>query len=438
MRRDYPPAVTARALAAHAITRVVVERRFLDAALTELRAKLPRDFPDWSLIQELSYGTLRWYHQLAGIAALFLTYPLKPKDADLHALLLTGLYQLRHMRIADHAAVDITVSAAGALRKPWAKGLINACLRASSREVERVRAALASSEEMRYSHPAWLITAVRRDYPDGWERVLSANNEHPPMTLRVNGARIARPEYAALLRDHGLDARPHPRVDSALVLDAAAPVERLPGFDDGLVSVQDAAAQLAAIWLNAQPHERVLDACAAPGGKAAHILERTPALAQLTALDIDPGRLERVRANLARLGLNANFVSGDAADPGQWWDGRPYDRILVDAPCSATGVIRRHPDIKVRRQVDDLPKLLQAQARILDGLWPCLARGGKLLYATCSILAQENSLQLRSFLARHRDAVAQPLESGAGSAGCQIVTGENDMDGSYYACVGKA
>lgn len=429
--------MNARAAAARVAKRVLHDRRFLDGALDELRDEHSGDMRSWALVQELSYGTLRWYHQLAGIAALLLDRPLKSKDADVHALLLIGLYQLRHMRVAEHAAVDATVAAADALRKPWAKGLINACLRASLRDSGRIQRVLAASEEMRYSHPGWLIAAVRQDYPHDWQRILDANNQRPPMTLRINTVRISRADYGNLLINHGLVADAHPEIDSALVLREPVPVERLPGFQDGLVSVQDAAAQLAAVWLDAQPNERVLDACAAPGGKTAHILERSPTLAALTAIDQDPDRLERVRATLLRLGLSARLIVGDAAEPGQWWDGQPYDRILVDAPCSGTGVIRRHPDIKARRQVGDLPKLLRTQAGILDGVWPCLAPGGKLLYATCSILVDENERQIQGFLTRHPDAVAQAWDEKAKAIGRQILPGEKGMDGFYYACVRK-
>lgn len=431
-------AATVRALAARIVTRVLVERRYLDTALEDLRRNTQRvEASDWALIQELSYGTLRWYHQLAGIASLFLVRPLKAKDQDLYALLLVGLYQLRATRVPDYAAVDATVAAVNVLKKPWAKGLVNACLRASVREIARVEPALAASEELRYSHPAWLIAAVRRDYPETWERVLAANNERPPLTLRVNTTRISRTDYHALLSARGHRPHPHPQADSALVLDDPVPVEQLPGFREGQVSVQDAAAQLAAAWLDVQPGARVLDACAAPGGKAAHILERTPGLEELTALDIDSNRLQRLRANLARLGLRARLLAGDAARTSQWWDGRPYDRVLVDAPCSATGVIRRHPDIKVRRRPDHLPKLAQTQAEILDGVWPCVAPGGKLLYATCSVLSDENELQVREFLMRHPDAVALASGPSAGSIGRQILPGEEEMDGFYYACLRK-
>jgi 16S rRNA (cytosine967-C5)-methyltransferase len=309
-------------------------------------------------------------------------------------------------------------------------------LRSSLREGGRIDAALDTSEEMRFSHPAWLIAAVRRDYPRAWEGLLNANNQRPPMCLRVNAGRMKRAEYVALLEEKGISASAHPRVNSAVVIHAPVSVERLPGFSDGWVSVQDAAAQLAAVWLDAPPGSRVLDVCAAPGGKTAHVLERTPS-AEVTALDSDPERLALVRENLTRLGLSAHVLAADATEPAQWWDRRPYDRILIDAPCSATGVIRRHPDIKVRRESGDLPKLLDTQSRILDGVWPCLAPGGKLLYVTCSILSEENALQIKRFLARHPDALAQPVEPGANLEGKQITTGDEDMDGFFYACVQK-
>lgn len=436
MRSVPSAAVTARAVAARVISSVVVERRYLDTVLIEQRDQPSDDLSRRALIQELSYGTLRWYHELHGIAELFLAQPLKKRDADIHALLLVGLYQLRHLRVADHAAVDATVEAASVLGKPWAKRLLNACLRASLREEERIQAVLGASEELRFSHPEWLIAAVRRDFPAAWERLLNANNQRPPMSLRVNVARVARSKYHALLAKHGIDASVHPRVDCAIVLREPVPVDRLPGFREGLVSVQDAAAQRAAILLDAQPGCRVLDACAAPGGKTAHILERLPS-ADVTALDVDPERLERVRENLARLGLRAHLVAADAMEPTRWWDGRPFDRVLVDAPCSATGVIRRHPDIKVRREAGDIPKLLHTQSRILDAVWPCLAPSGKLQYVTCSILPEENALQIKGFLARHPDAVAQPIEPGAEPTGKQIITGDDDMDGFFYASVYK-
>lgn len=429
-------AAAARASAARVLAQVLVEGRYLDAALDELRRARPED-PDAALIQELCYGTLRWYHQLAGIAALFLARPLKAKDTDLHALLLLGLYQLRSMRVPAYAAVNATVAAADVLHKAWAKGLINACLRASMREAAGVESAIAGSTELRYSHPAWLIDAIKRDHPRHWQQVLDANNARPPMTLRVNTARLTRADYLARLAENGIAAHVHPRVDTALVLDEPLPVERVPGFRDGSVSVQDAGAQLAATWLEAGPMDRVLDACAAPGGKTAHILERADGPSELVALDADAERLKKVGENLGRLGLRAQLLAADAAEPQHWWDGRPFTRILVDAPCSATGVIRRHPDIKVRRRPEDLPKLSAAQARILDGVWPCLAPGGKLLYVTCSILSEENERQVAGFLTRQPDALAVSLRPGASATGYSILPGEDEMDGFFYACLRK-
>ena len=430
------PGSQVRADAARVLSQVLTRRRYLDVALEEQRRTGEVPF-EGALLQELCYGTLRWYHQLAGVAALFLTRPLKAKDSDVHALLLLGLYQLRHTRVAPHAAVDATVEAVGALGKPWAKSLVNACLRAYSRETPRVEEAIATSEELRYSHPRWLIERIRADYPNDWVRILEANNQRPPMTLRVNTARVSREEYTALLRAQHMEAREHPLAGAALVLDEPVSVERLPAFAKGYVSVQDAGAQLAAPWLDAGPTDRVLDACAAPGGKAAHILERNGGVGELTALDVDPVRLQKVAASLQRLGLRARLHEADAAEPAQWWDGRAFTRILVDAPCSATGVIRRHPDIKVRRRPEDLVALTASQRRILDGVWPSLAPGGKLLYVTCSLLRAENQQQIASFIARQDDAEAVPVVSGANPGGHQILPGEEQMDGFFYACLRK-
>jgi 16S rRNA (cytosine967-C5)-methyltransferase len=437
MTQEHGSAVTARAMAALAVLRVIRDGRYLDSAMDDMRAR-GADASVNPLIQELAYGTLRWYHQLAGVAKLFVTRPFKVKDADVHALLLVGLYQLRYMRVAGHAAVDTTVEATELLGKAWAKGVINACLRAYLRETPRVEDAISASVELQYSHPSWLIDAVRGDHAADWSTILVANNERPPLTVRVNAARVSRSDYLAELNQRGVTARAHSSVETAVVIENPLPVEQLPGFKEGQVSVQDAAAQLAAVFLDARADQRVLDACAAPGGKAAHILERTPSLKELTALDVEPQRLQRVRENLERLKLSARLMAADAADPSAWWDGSFYDRILLDVPCTATGVIRRHPDIKVRRQPGDLPKLLGTQAKILAGVWPSLTRGGKLLYVTCSVLSAENDRQIRSFLALQPDAVAESLGTASGRLGYQILPGEDDMDGFYYACLRKA
>ena len=426
----------ARAIAAQVVHDVVGARRFLDAALSERLALAPRA-ASTALVQELAYGTLRRYHELLAAAALYLHKPLKPKDGDIHALLLIGIYQLRHMRVAPHAAVDATVSAAEALAKPWAKGLINACLRSVLREPERVAAAIDATDESRYCHPRWLIEQIAAAYPERWQAILAANNERPPMTLRVNRRVTDVEGYIALLRAAGMDATPRPLIDSAIVLAEPVPVARLPRFEDGWVSVQDAAAQWAAYLLDPPAGARVLDACVAPGGKAAHLLERTPDL-ELVGVDSDGDRLARVRQNFARLRLGATLLEGDAGEPEGWWDGRPFDAVLVDAPCSATGVLRRHPDIKLRRRPDDLPALTATQARILRGVWPCLRPGGKLLYATCSILPTENQLQMEAFLASHPNAKPESIRAGATDPDWQILPGEDGMDGFYYACARKA
>ncbi len=431
------PALTnPRALAAQVLARVMAGR-YLDDALDEALAARP---PEAALIQELAYGTLRWFHQLAGIAKLFIEKPLKPKDQDVYALLLAGLYQLRALRVATHAAVDETVAAAEALGKPWAKGLINACLREYLRRSGEADDAVKKDDTLRLTHPAWLLEKFRGAWPGDWEHIASANNERPPLTLRVNTRKTTRARYLETLRAANLAARPDTLLDTDVTLETPVPVSALPGFAEGLVSVQDAAAQWAAVLLDAQPGQRVLDACAAPGGKTGHILERTPGLASLVAVDREPARVARIDENLKRLGLTARLVTADAADTASWWDGQRFDRILLDAPCSASGVIRRHPDVKLRRKPVDLPKLVAAQARLLAALWPLLAPGGKLLYVTCSILPEENENTVRAFLAREATAVDEPLPAAVGrpcAVGRQILPGEHGMDGFYYACLRK-
>ncbi|MHB8622474.1 MAG: 16S rRNA (cytosine(967)-C(5))-methyltransferase RsmB [Sulfuricaulis sp.] len=431
--------IPARALAAKVVAEVIVRTRYLDTVLAESQPALARA-RDAALVQELAYGVLRWFHQLRAVAALFLAKPLKTQDQDVYALLLAGLYQLRHMRVARHAAVTETVAAVAALNKPWAKNLLNACLRSYLREESRVAATIAADQSATYSHPAWLISEIQRHWPEDWTAILAANNERPPMVLRVNRLRLTRDQYLARLADAGLAARALPVTDTAVQLDTPVPVHELPGFAQGDVSVQDAGAQLAAVLLDAQPGDRVLDACAAPGGKTGHLHEHTPGLAELVAIDVAPARLPKIAQNLARLAQTATTVSGDAALPSGWWDGRRFARILVDAPCSATGVIRRHPDIKLRRRPEDLSKLITTQARILDGLWPLLQPGGKLLYVTCSILPIENEQRMENFLTHHSDAseVLLPLNAGrAKSIGRQILPGEAGLDGFYYACLRK-
>jgi 16S rRNA (cytosine967-C5)-methyltransferase len=428
----------ARALAARVVVEVCDDGRYLDNALAAAVARAPAGTAP--LVQELAYGTLRWYHQLAAIAQLWLNKPLRTKDHDIHALLLVGLYQLRALRVAPHAAVKETVQAAAALGKPWAKDLINACLRGYLREPQRAEAAIRDDEALRLSHPRWLLEELKRAYPEGWDRVAQANNARPPMSLRVNLARATRDAYLAELAAARIAARASALCESAVLLDEPRPVGDLPGFAQGLASVQDVAAQFAAGLLDAQPGERVLDACAAPGGKTSHILERTPGLAELVAVDRDAGRVALIRENLERLALRARLAVADASRPDSWWDGQPFDRILLDAPCSATGVIRRHPDIKLRRKPLEIDQLARTQAQLLAGLWPLLRGGGKLLYVTCSVLPRENEAQIAAFLAEHGDASVCAASLPVGQArrvGWQIPPGEQDLDGFYYVCLAK-
>ena len=389
---------------------------------------------DRGLLQELCYGVLRRYFSLDHLTGRLMKRPLKAKEGEVRALLLIGAYQLLHMRVPDHAAVGETVAAAQKLGKPWAKGLVNGVLRNLQRRREELLAA-ERPESAELDHPGWLIQRLREAWPEQWRTIIEAANDHPPMTLRVNGRHGERSAYAKRLMEAAIPARPAPHTDHGLRLDQPLDVSKLPGFADGDLSIQDGAAQLAAQLLAPKAGERILDACAAPGGKTGHLLELTPE-AEVTALDADGERLERVEENLERLGLQAAVVASDAADTAEWWDGTPFDRILLDAPCSATGVIRRHPDIKLLRTPKDVRNLAEEQARLLDALWPLLKPGGTLLYATCSILPEENEAQVAAFLARTNDAEEIAIEAEWGHQrphGRQLFPGEEGMDGFYYA-----
>jgi 16S rRNA (cytosine967-C5)-methyltransferase len=397
------------------------------------------DLRDRGLAQELCYGVLRYHPRLQALLDRLLEKPLKAKDRDVEALLLIGCYQLLYLRVADHAAVHETAGAAKKLGKRWAVGLINGVLRRLQREKECLTAELESDQEARYAMPHWLLRELRTQWPDNWQQRAAALNARPPMTLRVNQLQTTREAYLQRLADEGIEAQPHPVAGCGVELDKPLEVELLPGFADGMVSVQDGAAQLAAELLDLAPGQDVLDACAAPGGKSGHLLECQPEI-RLTAIDIDDGRLARVEENLNRLGLRATLQQADAATPQGDWAQRRYDRILLDAPCSATGVIRRHPDIKYLRRESDVVALEALQCRILDALWPLLRPGGLMLYATCSLLSRENELQMVDFIERHGDALSRPIEADWGEArsvGRQIPPGASEMDGFFYALLEK-
>lgn len=422
------PAILQRVQAARAVS-AVLRGRSLDDALPAQADGFTR---------ALSYGVLRHRSQLEALLAPLTERPLKT-GSELHALVLGGIYQLLSMDIAAHAALNETVNACEALDQPRAKGLVNALLRRVQREREALLAALPRDFATRLSYPEWMVRQLREDWGPRCEAVLQAGNEPGPMTLRVNRRRQSREAYLERLRADGLDATPIESLADALQLHQPVAVERLPGFAEGAVSVQDGAAQLAADLLDLQPGQTVLDACAAPGGKSAHALERADVA--LTCVDSDPTRLALVQRTLSRLGLEAHLALADAADLRRWHDGKTrFDRILIDAPCSGTGVIRRHPDIKWLRRESDLPPLALTQRRLLDRLWPLLAPGGLLVYATCSILKAEGDDIIGAFLERQPEAklTAIPLAVGqAARYGLRIQPGAS-FDGFYYARLRKS
>ncbi|WP_221047527.1 16S rRNA (cytosine(967)-C(5))-methyltransferase RsmB [Methylogaea oryzae] len=427
-------APNSRLAAARVLTRVVEQGQSLTDALAAELPALPNG-RDRAFVQALCFGVMRRYWQLDAILAQLVRKPIQV--AEVHMLALAGLYQLSHMAVKPYAAVAETVAAAG--RHAWAKPLLNAVLRNYQRRREELEAAIAGDTVATTSHPAWLIERLRGDWPQQWQAILEANNQQPPMVLRANRRRNDRDAYLALLRQQELAAEAAGPGQDAIVLGQPLDVAQLPGFADGLVSVQDGAAQLAAPLLDPQPGDRVLDACAAPGGKTAHLLEYCPQ-ALVTAVDVAPERVQRIGETLQRLNLAATVAVGDAGRPQDWWDGQPFQRILLDAPCSATGVIRRHPDIKWLRRDSDIATLADTQGKLLDALWPLLAPGGVLLYATCSVLREENDRQVGRFLERRNDAVELPLAGAWGTAlayGRQILPGEQGMDGFYYAKLGK-
>jgi len=427
-----------RALAALIIKQVVGGRSLSDVLSKELE-KIGPDYRP--LIQEICYGVMRWYPRLDALVQQLLERPLKAKDGDVRALILMGCYQLLYMRVADHAAVTETVEATKALNKPWATGLVNGVLRRFQREQDELLERLVDNPVAHNAYPAWLLDAIKTAWPEQWQAIIEASNQRPPMSLRVNRHHQSRDAYAERLNSQGIASSVFTDVPTALVLEQPQDVLELPGFLDGDVSVQDAGAQIAAGLLDLQPGQRVLDACAAPGGKSCHILEIEPELASLVLVDVDATRLERVKENLQRLKLNAELCQGDASAPAGDWANRQYDRILLDVPCSATGVIRRHPDIKCLRRKGDIPALVSLQSEILDAIWPLLAPGGKLLYCTCSLLPDENDIQVMQFLQHHPDAQESPIKADWGFArsyGRQILPGgQQTMDGFYYAVLEK-
>ncbi|MFV3336518.1 16S rRNA (cytosine(967)-C(5))-methyltransferase RsmB [Pseudomonas sp. NY15349] len=423
-----------RLAAARALAAVLSGKASLNSSLPAQLDKV--DERDRGLTQDLAFGTARWQPRLDLLAAQLLQKPFKAADADVQALLLVGLYQLFYSRIPAHAAIGETVGCADKLKKPWAKGLLNAVLRRAQREGEELLAGMERDPVVRTAHPRWLQKSLKAFWPEQWEAICAANNAHPPMILRVNRRHHSRDAYLSLLAEAGVGASACQYSRDGIVLAEACDVRGLPGFAEGWVSVQDEAAQLSADLLELAPGQRVLDACCAPGGKTCHLLEAEAGLAHVVAIDLEAKRLTRVRENLDRLRLDAELIACDARDTASWWDGKPFQRILLDAPCSATGVIRRHPDIKLTRQADDIPALATLQGELLDALWPTLEVGGMLLYATCSSLPTENTEVIDAFLARTPGARELDLATEAGLRqphGRQLLAQEGGHDGFYYA-----
>jgi 16S rRNA (cytosine967-C5)-methyltransferase len=429
---------TARVAAIRAVGRVLGAGESLSAALPRELARLPA--AERGLASELAFGALRMGPRYERLIAELMKRPLRQRAPEVHAALLIGMHQLFETRVPPHAAIAETVEAVRALEGEWAVGLANAVLRRVQRDGDALRERFAHDPEFAHAHPRWLLEVFKHDWPEDWGALVEAGNARAPLALRANARRTTRAAYAARLTEAGVAFEVHPCARDALLLPDGGEPTALPGFADGEVSVQDAAAQLACDLLDLGPGLSLLDACAAPGGKLAHALEREPGLARAVAVDVDAKRLERVTENLARLGLAATLVTGDAARPADWWDGQPFDRILLDAPCSATGIIRRHPDIKLLRRAKDLDAAAIAQSRLLDALWPLLAPGGRLVYATCSVVEREGARQIARFVTRTADALALPLAVPWGRVsgfGRQILPGDAGMDGFFYAALVK-
>ncbi|TDR42521.1 16S rRNA m(5)C-967 methyltransferase [Tahibacter aquaticus] len=428
-----------RALAAQALDQIVRGGVSLRVAFAAVAPRLA-DPRDRALVSALLHEGSRWWLRYDHLIGHLLQKPLNRREPVVHALLVLGLVQLAVLGMPEYAAVAGTVEATRALKRPQLAGLVNAVLRRFLRERAGLEAALQADRALASAHPAWLAAELERDWPQDIDALLAANNTSAALTLRVNRRRAARDELIGRLLQAGYEAQAHAWLSDAIVLGASTDVTALPGYAQGHFSVQDGAAQLTPELLALQDGMRLLDACAAPGGKTAHCLEHYAL--DLTALDRDSARLANVRDNLTRLGVRAHIATGDAARPADWWDRRQFDRILLDAPCSATGVIRRQPDIRLHRRSGDIARLATEQTQLLDALWPLLRPGGRLLYATCSVLRRENEQQIGAFLARQADARAldaiPPRFGRAAGAGRQNLPGNDGMDGFFYAIVEKA
>ncbi len=452
--------VSAIAATAWIVNEVVVSKKSLPDCIADCQQQINPD--DTAKVQAYCYNILRRYEFYRFIVNALLDKKLKNKDQDIYHLIISGVMLLNEARLPAHAAISETVNVTRKSKKSWSKNLVNALLRRYQREQQQLHALAEKDLESQYCCPQWLLEKIQQAYPAEiksnsdrqyqWQSVLKANMAHPPLTLRVNQLSHSREQYLGLLKQAGIEASACPLTQNGILLEQAVAVNQLPLFADGAVSVQDSAAQLSAELLKPQAGERILDACAAPGGKTMHLLESCPEVEKLVALDVSARRLERVTQNLERLAPQLKnklaLLAADAADINGWWDKQPFDKILLDAPCSATGVIRRHPDIKRLRQPADIVTLLKTQKLLLEKLWQTLKPGGLLLYATCSILPEENSEQIRQFLSTHNDAQSVnfnvSLEKSS-EYGLQLLphimtvatANKGNSDGFYYCLLQK-
>jgi 16S rRNA (cytosine967-C5)-methyltransferase len=429
--------INVRGLAALAIAPLLEEKGSLKQSLADSLHQC--DEKDKSLLRQICFGTARNYPKLKLIADALLERPIRKSDTHIQALLLVGLYQLLEMRIPAHAAISETVEAAHQLDAQRATGLLNAILRRFDREKDQIIETLYDEPVFLFNHPNWFIEKLKHNWPHFWQEILVQNNQQAPMTIRVNQRNVSRETYMSTLSDMDIAATPCTYSEHGITLASPIDVSNLPGFDKGDISVQDEAAQLSASLLAPQDGEHILDACAAPGGKLCHLLESTKDIT-VDALEISAKRADRIHENLERLSLTARLIIGDASTQ-DWWDSVIYDKILVDAPCSATGVIRRNPDIKILRKAEEIVAISNLQLSILNNMWGMLKKGGTLVYATCSIFPQENERLIERFLKQNEDAIHHPINANWGVErpyGRQLFPQPNGHDGFFYATLQKA
>ena len=426
-----------RAISASILTRLLEGEGSLSSHLAYYK-----NYDNYSLLQEVCFGSCRWFHTLDFYLSILLRKPLRKKDAVVRCLLIVGLYQLRELSIPPYAVLNETVAATDELDRAWAKPLVNAILRAylrKQKELDKVFREAPLSAQL--SFPQWIVEGFSQAWPDSWEELIENSNFNPPMTLRVNKTKNSRDDYINSLHFKDIKAWPGHLADTSVYLESAEKVENIPGFGNGLVSIQDEASQLVPPLFQLKPRLRVLDACAAPGGKTVHILESERSLAELVSVDSSGSRLDKIHENLIRLSLKANVVNADILDLDSWWDGRLFDRVLIDAPCSGTGVIRRHPDIKLLRSPNEVARLIKLQQKILRAVWPCLKANGLLLYTTCSVLPAENDLQILNFIETMDNAKYESIAVDWGvecNYGRQLLTGgKNGPDGFFYSLLRK-